>query len=568
MRVRATVLLCTLWGCGGDTVQLPHPPTAVRWVAVLGFSEGALVHSSPIMPVTLGLSPRGFKAAEADSWAMVGWREADGLDEQLVGTEAVQLASEASGLAAASYAVRADAGYLAEDFKPWSPSPALVVPGAPACPQIVPAEAQLSLSCGTDTCLGQARQTGCDIRLNAEGCGLNDVVARADAGGEVSFEDATGCSAQPPDVPGAALSVRCQRSGTTCVGRVMKPGGPQRVRAVRHDLFTPGTQGWSRDGLDGGWTCAPAVIGDRVAVLQRAQPVRAGCEFGPPATLHLLAADGFEAIASSTVSGCTWHVTGLESGGLLSFEGGANPVVQRWSADLQPGLRQAVPELVGQAFFPAAADHLGDEALVLWDDVAQPGPLARATRVALDGTLSTVELDTPRVSGVALRTDGRFVVLDHTDKRVSLHALLPGGREQSYRVGLISRPLRAVVHDSDRFETWIAVGGAVSPQVFVTGPGSFTATPRVTPVYGVLAEPWTVARWPAAPHRALVGLVEGSGAGAAYLSLMDPGLDPPVLLPGLSEVGQGPIVGAGADDRGRVWMALPAEGAVLRVEPW
>lgn len=537
-------------------------------MAVLGLSEGAVVQSTAITPVTLGLSPRGFEAADADVWAVVGWREADGLDLQQVGTEALQLATEPSGLAPASYAMRAEAGYLAEDFEPWAPRPQLVVPGLAACPQVVPEGAQLSLSCGTDTCLGQARQTACGVRLNAEGCGLNDVMGRVDAAGEVSFDDATGCRAERANAPGAALAVRCEGQGAACVGRVMTPGGPQRVRTTRHDVFTPGTQDWSRDGLDGGWTCAPAVTGDRVAVLQRAQPVRAGCELAPPATLHLLAADSFEPIASSTVSGCTWRILGIDSGGLVSFEGGAAPVVRFWSAGLQPGLRQAVPELVAGAFFPAAADHLGGETLVLWDDVAQTGPLARATRVSSDGTLTTVELDTPRVSGVALRGDGRFVVLDHTDKRVSLHALRPGGREQSYRVGLISRPLRALVHHADRFETWIAVGGAVSPQVFVTGPGSFMATPRVAAIYGVLAEPWSVARWPAAPHRALVGLVEASGGGAAHLGLMDPGLDPPVLLPGLTEVGQGPIVGAGADDRGRVWMALPAEGAVLRVEPW
>lgn len=562
----AALVTWLLVACDSSRVDFPAPPPDVRWVAALGFTDGELVSATPIRAAALGRGPRDVSASAAEGWALLGWRDTDGLDPAAVDGPAVELASGPSVLTAPSFGLRAVASHVAEDFVPWADPPALTVEGLRPCPVAVPEGAHLSLSCGTDTCDAQIRQVGCDLALDAEGCGFTDLSGRVRPDGAIEFDEGTPCTAALPDAPGAASTLRCMGSGTSCAGHVMRPGGPSRVFVQRRRLFSPSPP--TIETLGGGWMAEPSAQGARVVVLQRATPERAACATAGPATLHLLEAETLQVARTATVAGCTWRVRMLATGEILTFEGGTDAAVQRWSADLEAGPRWPVTSLVGGAFFPSASDRNAGRVMVLWDDLDEQGPLARATRVDADGTLTTVELDTRRVGAVALRPDGRFILLDNTDRRVSLHALVPGGREDSYRVGIHSRPLRALVHHPERFETWLAVGGAVSPQVFVTGPGDFRSTPRVTGLSEVSAEPWTIARWPSAPHRALAAFVERSGAGPAHLGLVDPGLDPPVVLRGLTEVGMGPVVGGEADERGRVWLGLPAEGTVLRVEPW
>lgn len=570
VRARILVLVCGLSACQGPDLELPNPPPGVQAMAVLGLTDGHLIEASAILPVTLGLAPLGLKPPKGETVAVLGWRSADGLSPDLIGAGPLVLASPEGGVPTPSYAVQAAAGAPVEAFMDWSQAPLVDVAGRVECDRVVPQDAALSLTCDLEACAGTVRQMGCNIEINATGCGLSQVQASVDAQGAWAFatDQEPDCSSGSEAVPGATSSFDCLVDGVNCHGRVMAPTQAPRFVVQSRRLFAPGTQDWLRDGDDLGWLAEPVVGRSGVLVLQRAAPARGDCSRWPQAMLHLISSQTLETVATATVSGCTWAVAALASGDFLALEGGPAPAVQRLGLGLTPRLRVSVPPVQGGLYYPSAVDVDADRVMVIWDEEAPEERLAYASRVAPDFTVLTVQLDTPRVSGVAFRPDDRFVVLDQSDKRVSQHVMVAGGREDSFRVGIISRPLRHLAHDPTRYDSWVAVGGAVSPQVFVTGPDSFRAEGRVAPVYEVDGEPWTIARWPPVPHLAVVGVGTRSGAGPAYVGLLDPSVEQPYFYPGLQEVGQGPIVGGAADPSGRVWMALPAEGTVLRIEPW
>ena len=85
---------------------------------------------------------------------------------------------------------------------------------------------------------------------------------------------------------------------------------------------------------------------------------------------------------------------------------------------------------------------------------------------------------------------------------------------------------------------------------------------RIARFYDRPADAYAIERW---DDRFLVGATEPSGDRTAMLALAD--FEEARFLPGVVEIGRGPIDDLERDTEGRIWMTLPWTGQVVRAAP-
>lgn len=591
-RVPAALVSLLSIACGGGplAVGVPDLPDDVAWLAVLALDASGRALA------TSGLVRRGSPSSEALLSAAVE----DGAALHLVGYTDAQLAGfelpDATTLAELPLAIASaidpvlpaprhaavgpvieGEARLARNEAP----PELTVAWLPRCPRLGLARGSgfASVSCAYAQCEPILEQVGCEIDLDASSCGLGTSRGQVDGRGRVRFPSSPslGTCDAPVELVDTRFAVECRggSAGRCRIEGYLPPFPPRfevdTLRLISLPDLDPTGVGRPPAGRLG----EVVVLATEVMVVGFGGASRsAECSSPDPSRLHFVHAEDLVVTRTATAPSCLFFATrDPGGGGFLATYGHETPMLGRFDAR---GRRLAAVPLEHPALEPQHRPHglvaLGAAGVV---SVAMATTSTEAVgskqSVVLSyelGSLRPVSATDPLALGRvrALAPSGPDELLLGDDANDLVAFLEP--RSAEVRSPVLLRTLGSGMHAD------VNAVLRVGDQVVIGGgdeDGGLYVFPRRSAVTVERAAPGELRIAPTALGVALggrhvvVGAMGVDGARPAVLGLLD--LERVQLLPGLLEVGRGPVRDLEIDDRGRVWATLPWSSTVLRIRP-
>ncbi|MBI4821438.1 MAG: hypothetical protein HY791_34580 [Deltaproteobacteria bacterium] len=449
----------------------------------------------------------------------------------------------------------------------------------PRCKDLIPEgiSPELWLNCESHSCRAAISETGCTLRVTTEeDCTFAQFSAAVGSDGSLEVaSDARRGTCRSKVVDGSYFSLTCEGGSAGACRLGAATLAPPSFQIDEVELVDPMPATELAPPPSGGQLFGVAIDGRHIAVaVQEGSSVDWGCSAPLPSKVVVLDRDSLELLATTTVAPCLRAITADPSGGFLLSYGLGAPRLARLSSE---GARVADRPIEGAGLLPThqpvaiAANERAIVVLLRGRGRDDPAFMARFDRESL------APLDVEALSGpdpVAVfahpTVPENFWIL--SDNTPQLFEYEDNGSRSKLAVplgaacGITASQPRGVTHLFGVENVLVISDGGDYQRVFFVRAGAaelcaISTFPRESYV------PVLVARWPADPMAALVGLSErADGTGAALLALVDARKDAPRYLTEPLEVGRGHFSAHHVvDDDGNVWVLLSDQGKLLRV---
>lgn len=566
----AVLLAAAPFGCARD-VHSAEPIDGVAWVVVIEAGEGGeFLRASPLLPYDG--SARSFEQHDDAKTVWIAGYSAEEI--AALGTPTPDALFKGQGCDPALPPPRWQQKVFGDDP---------TVADLPKltgnwlrdhCPVLEATD--IDVRCAVSRCFAYTRQTGCEVAVDLEACGLPTVRGRLHPGGDLCLEPDDRCVAENEDHP----TLTCTAPKNCEIHLYPNPAAPDW--SVVETKAVPTATERSPIGDDGiglhpilgysGWFADFAVLDDRVFVATHAGRYQESRSCVDPSQMEArsFTLDTLQPIATSTLPPCTSKLERDPHGdGVIAFYAGQAWRTGRFDKEGRLLASEPVPLPDARVWHPSASvvDLERDRIWVVFStyDGANAYSLLSVDAISLTGRFLDVT-ETETALSIALAPDGTLVIPDN--ERTSVRFYDPetestkGYARPSALLGSVRFGSIAFI---DGANTFLVPVPSDEPAIYLfRSPGviehrrGFWATRDFGPLHAIA--------WPANRDYALIGAATPNDRPPreTVLALYDGRSD--TFVPGVLNAGFGAPTHLRSSDRA-VYVGFNWDSRLMRIEP-